>query len=292
MLRGRIMSANGIKADDLKAAAERRLGAAKRPRHHLSRPRCRAARAWSRATGGAPTTKGPPLVSFEKKIADGLGLKVGDPVVVNVLGRNIDGAHRQPARRRLGKSSASISCWCSRPAPSPARRTPTSPRSPIRAAARVAQEIALLKAVSDAFPAVTAVRVQGCDRGGRRASCATWCSAVRGASCVALIAAMLVLGGALAAGHSYRVYDAVVLKTLGATRGKLIAAYALEYLLLGAATALFGVAAGSIAAWLVVTARDESHVRLAAGPGGGCGIWRAACHGGVRPDRHVHGARP
>jgi putative ABC transport system permease protein len=49
------------------------------------------------------------------------------------------------------------------------------------------------------------------------------------------------------------VYDAVVLKTLGATRRRLIAAYGLEYLLLGAATALFGVAAGSIAAWLVVT---------------------------------------
>jgi putative ABC transport system permease protein len=76
---------------------------------------------------------------------------------------------------------------------------------------------------------------------------------VRGASLVALVAAMLVLGGALAAGHSYRVYDAVVLKTLGATRGKLISAYALEYLLLGSATALFGVAAGSTAAWLVVT---------------------------------------
>ena len=77
--------------------------------------------------------------------------------------------------------------------------------------------------------------------------------AVRGASLVALFAAVLVLGGALAAGHRHRVYDAVVLKTLGATRGRLIGAYALEYLLLGAATALFGVAAGSIAAWLVVT---------------------------------------
>ena len=48
-----------------------------------------------------------------------------------------------------------------------------------------------------------------------------------------LIAAVLVLGGALAAGHRHRVYDAVVLKTLGATRGRLLAAYALEYLLLG-----------------------------------------------------------
>jgi putative ABC transport system permease protein len=77
--------------------------------------------------------------------------------------------------------------------------------------------------------------------------------AVRGASILALVAAVLVLGGALAAGHRHRVYDAVVLKTLGATRGRLIGAYALEYLLLGSATALFGVAAGSLAAWMVVT---------------------------------------
>jgi putative ABC transport system permease protein len=70
---------------------------------------------------------------------------------------------------------------------------------------------------------------------------------------VALFAAVLVLGGALAAGQRDRIYDAVVLKTLGATRGKLIGAYALEYLLLGAVTAFFGVAAGSVAAWVIVT---------------------------------------
>ena len=63
---------------------------------------------------------------------------------------------------------------------------------------------------------------------------------------------MLVLGGALAAGHRHRVYDAVILKTLGATRVRLLAAYALEYLVLGLATAVFGVAAGSrrrLASW-------------------------------------------
>ena len=46
----------------------------------------------------------------------------------------------------------------------------------------------------------------------------TWCSRIRGASAVTLLAAALVLGGALAAGHRHRVYDAVILKTLGATR--------------------------------------------------------------------------
>jgi putative ABC transport system permease protein len=76
--------------------------------------------------------------------------------------------------------------------------------------------------------------------------------AVRAASSITLIAAVLVLGGALAAGHRHRVYDAVVLKTLGATRRQLMSAYALEYLLVGAATVAFGVVAGSIAAWRVV----------------------------------------
>ncbi len=61
------------------------------------------------------------------------------------------------------------------------------------------------------------------------------------------------LAGALAASHHNRVYDAIILKTLGATRGRLISAYALEYTLLGLATGLFGVLAGSVAAWLVVT---------------------------------------
>ena len=116
--------------------------------------------------------------------------------------------------------------------------------------------------------------------------------AVRGASLVALVAAVLVLGGALAAGHRHRVYDAVVLKTLGATRGRLIGAYALEYLLLGTATALFGVAAGSIAAWLVVTEVMNLTFVLAAGPGGGCGIWRTSCHRCLRTGRHLHRARP
>jgi putative ABC transport system permease protein len=45
----------------------------------------------------------------------------------------------------------------------------------------------------------------------------------------------------------------VVLKMLGATRSRLLAAYALEYLLIGLATAIVGVAAGSIAASLVMT---------------------------------------
>ena len=65
--------------------------------------------------------------------------------------------------------------------------------------------------------------------------------AVRAASAITLIASVLVLGGAFAAGRRRRIREAVILKTLGATRGRLIAAYALEFLLLGGAAAVFGV---------------------------------------------------
>jgi len=45
----------------------------------------------------------------------------------------------------------------------------------------------------------------------------------------------------------------VVLKTLGATRAMLIRAFTYEYLILGVATAIFALAAGSVAAWYVVS---------------------------------------
>jgi putative ABC transport system permease protein len=77
--------------------------------------------------------------------------------------------------------------------------------------------------------------------------------AIRGASSVAILASILVLAGALAAGHRSRVYDAVVMKTLGATRGRLLKSYILEYGLIGLATAVFGALAGGFAAWWVLT---------------------------------------
>jgi predicted lysophospholipase L1 biosynthesis ABC-type transport system permease subunit len=77
--------------------------------------------------------------------------------------------------------------------------------------------------------------------------------AIRAAALVALIASVLVLAGALAAGNRSRIHDAVVLKTLGATRATLIRAYVYEYGLLGLATAVFALAFGGVASWFVVS---------------------------------------
>ena len=251
MLRGRIVAANDIKAEDLKVTASAAwvLQSDRGITYAGELP------AGSRLAAGewwGPAYAGPPLVSMEKKIADGLNLKLGDPITVNVLGRNITAKVanlRSVDWQGLGINFVLVySPGAFAGAPHTHIATLTWPGG----GGTLEQETALVKAVADAFPSITTVRVKDAlDAVGGIVR--NLVLAVRGASVLALVAAVLVLGGALAAGHRHRVYDAVVLKTLGATRGRLLGAYALEYLLLGAATALFGVAAGSIAAWLVVT---------------------------------------
>jgi putative ABC transport system permease protein len=78
-------------------------------------------------------------------------------------------------------------------------------------------------------------------------------TAVRAAASVAILAGIAVLVGALAAQARARVYDNVILKTLGATRRQLMTAAAMEYAGLGLLVAFIALALGGIAAWLVVT---------------------------------------
>jgi putative ABC transport system permease protein len=77
--------------------------------------------------------------------------------------------------------------------------------------------------------------------------------AVRVVAAITLVVGVLVLSGAVAAGHRRRVYDAVVLKVLGATRRDLLGAYLIEYGLIGLATAAISAVLGTVVAWAVVT---------------------------------------
>jgi putative ABC transport system permease protein len=115
-----------------------------------------------------------------------------------------------------------------------------------------AVETELERAVTDAFPNVSAIRV--------RTALATVNdvvdnigAAVRVTAGITLLAGTLVLAGAVAAGHRRRIYDSVVLKVLGATRRNVLTTYALEYGLLGLTTATIAAVLGSIAAWAVLT---------------------------------------
>ena len=76
--------------------------------------------------------------------------------------------------------------------------------------------------------------------------------AVRGAAAVALMAALLVLAGAIAARAVERTREAAILKVLGASRAQVLSAYVLEYGLVGLIAGAAGVALGYAAAWPVV----------------------------------------
>jgi putative ABC transport system permease protein len=207
---------------------------------------------------------GPPLVSFDKSLAEGLGLALGDKVSVNVLGRTITAtiaSFRSIEWNKLGINFFMVfSPNTFAGAPSSDLATATFPKN-----AGDAAEIALLKDVAGAYPTVTAIRVKDILETLTQ-QVTQLAVAIRGASGVAIAASVLVLAGALAAGRRARVYDAVVLKVLGATRRRLLAALLIEYGILGGATALFGILAGGAAAYGIVTRVMDFSFTFAWGP--------------------------
>jgi putative ABC transport system permease protein len=195
--------------------------------------------------------RGPPLVSMTREIADGLGLALGDEITVNVLGRNITAklaSVRQVEWRSVGINFVMVfspNTFAGAPHTHLATLSFTDKASEAR-------EADLARAVAQAWPAVSSVRVKDAlQAAGDLVAQLT--AAMRGASAVALVSSILVLAGALAAGRAQRIKDAVVLKTLGATRGQLLSAYLMEYALLGAVTAAFGLLAGAAASYGIVT---------------------------------------
>ena len=249
MLRGRIIAANGVKAEDLKPG-QRSAWVLRGDRgitYATTVPegsRIAAGDWWGADYAGEP------LVSLESRTAADLDLKVGDTITVNVLGRNVTA--RIANLRAVDWQSLGINfvlvfspgAFAGAPHSDIATLTFVDGGTP-------AEETALIKTLAAAFPAVSTVRVKDALETVDRLI-GNLLLGLRSASAVTLVAAALVLGGALAASQRFRIYDAVVLKTLGATRGRLIAAYALEYVLIGLAAVVFAVAAGSLAAALVV----------------------------------------
>ena len=189
-------------------------------------------------------------VSFAAELGRELGVGVGDTVRVNVLGREV--AATISNLRTVEWESLSINfVMMFSPnvfagAPHANLATLTYPDG-----ATAEKERAVLARIAEAFPTVTTVRVKEALET-VNGIVADLVQAVRAAAAVTLVAAMLVLAGTLAASHRSRIYDAVILKTLGARRRTIMSAYALEYVMLALTTAVFGIAAGGVAGWIVV----------------------------------------
>lgn len=250
MMRGRIVAVNETRAEDIKASEQSAwvLDGDRGITYAATIPD------GSRVSAGAwwpADYRGEPLVSFDAQNAAGIGLKIGDKLTVNVLGRNITA--RVANLRTVDWRSFGINfVMVFSPntfAGAPHTNLATIATSPD---GKGATDAVLMRRLALDFPAVTAVRVKDALEA-VNTIVAQLAMAIRGASGLAIAASLLVLGGALAAGQRARLYDAMILKTLGATRRFILSSYALEYAAIGLVAAVFGVVAGTAAGWGIVT---------------------------------------
>lgn len=194
---------------------------------------------------------GEPLVSMEAEIAKGLGVKIGDTVTVNVLGRNVTA--RIANLREVKWESLSLnfvlvfSPNTLAGAPHNLLATISLPKdTPLAAEAKLAQQI------GRAFPASTAIRVKDAIDAFNVVFNRVMV-AVRAAGSVTLIAGALVLAGALATAQRRRIQQAVVLKVLGATSRRILLSHLAEYAALAILTSFISLLIGSLAAWVTVS---------------------------------------
>jgi putative ABC transport system permease protein len=191
--------------------------------------------------------QGPPLISLDVEAARAVGLKVGDTLTVSILGREIDvtiANLREINWDTMGFNFVIVF------APGTLESAPHSFMATI--SMPEAQERPFARAVSRSFPSVSAIRVKEVVDAVSN-MLGQLSVAVRSAASVAILAGIAVLIGALAASRRARVYDSVILKLLGATRARILAAQALEFTALALIVSAVAFALGAGAGWYVVT---------------------------------------
>nr|WP_232843704.1 FtsX-like permease family protein [Rhodobacter amnigenus] len=185
-------------------------------------------------------------VSFAAEEAEEIGLKLGDALVVNVLGRDIPATIT--SFRQVDFSSAGMG-FVMTMNPAALQGAPHTFISTVYAEEEA--EAAILRDVSRAYPNVTAIRIR--DAIGRvTEALEAIATATAWAAAATLVTGFVVLVGAAAAGERARVYEAAVMKTLGATRGRILASFALRSALMGAAAGGVAIVAGGLAGWAVM----------------------------------------
>lgn len=190
---------------------------------------------------------GPPLVSFSAEEGAELGLSIGDPISVNILGRELTATIAN--FREIDWSGMGINFLMILD-PGAMAGAPHTHIATVHAMGPA--EAPLVRGVGAAFPNVTAIRVRDAlDR--VSAGLADIASASRWAAGAVLATGLVVLIGAAAAGERRRAYEAAILKTLGASRKRILGSFALRAGLVGAASGVVAIGFGAAASWAVIT---------------------------------------
>ncbi len=190
---------------------------------------------------------GPPQVSFAAEEGAEMGLALGDEITINILGRDITA--EITSFREVDFSTAGIGFILTMN-PGALSGAPHTFISTVYA--KEAAEAQILRDLANAYPNITAIRVRDAIE---RVSdlLAGIGEAVRWGAAATLLTGFLVLIGAAAAGEGARTYESAVLKTLGASRSRILQSFALRSALLGAGAGLVALAAGIGGGWAVMT---------------------------------------
>ncbi|MSP68196.1 MAG: FtsX-like permease family protein [Alphaproteobacteria bacterium] len=291
ILRGRLHTANGVPIQTIDASPQaewvkrREVAFSYLARMPLD-AELRAGRWWPIDYAG------PPIVSLDARVAEGFGIKVGDRISLLLMGREIAAEVANLRRIEWGSFGLNFVVIF---APGALEAAPQTHVASLRVAAGT--EDAASAAITAAFPSASVIPVREALDTVRQVL-GRVINAVRASAAVTLVSGLMVLIGAVAAGHQRRLYDAVVLKVLGATRGDLARAYVVEFGLIGSIAAALAGVIGTLAArglvaqvsgvgWDLEPARILVTVATAAGvaiAAGFLGAWRVL---GERPAAHL-----
>lgn len=190
--------------------------------------------------------KGPPQVSIAEDVAKAFGITVGDTMTMNILG--VDTTATVANVRDVDWTSFSMN-FAVTFAPGALEDAPATYLSSVIVAP--ADEERLQAALAKKLPNVTSVRVrEALETAGALIDSVS--AAVRLSAGVTLLAGVLVLAGGIIASRRRHVYDAVVLKVLGASRRRILKTFLLEYGILGLITVSIAAGLGTLAAYGVI----------------------------------------
>ncbi len=243
-LRARIVAVNDVPADQVHATPETQwaLRGDRGLTYAATRPpgtRIVAGSWWPAAYDG------PPLVSFDANLARGWGVHVGDTIRINVLGRDLDlkvASLRDVAWQTLSLNFTLVA------SPGLLQHAPHTHIATVRVADP--DQGQLLRAITDALPNVTGIRVADV-LATVAALLGQVAAALTATGSLTLVTGALVLTGAVAAGQRRRIHQAVILRTLGATRRQIRAAWMIEFGTLGVAAGLIAAVVGSLASFAI-----------------------------------------